>query len=84
MDKIYSNAAKDLGIPKKIIKEVYTSFWQFIKETTKNIDFDKHYTEEEFMSSHNSFNLPRLGNIGCSYKKWQFLQKHRNTIKNEN
>lgn len=90
----YSEAIKEvsskLGLPEKMIKETYESYWKFIRETIQLLPLKEDLSQEEFNSLRTNFNIPSIGKLSVtwdSYKgvkeKFKILKKIRNDYNNK-
>lgn len=68
-DEIYLKVSNDLGISKKLVKQVYKYYWKFIKESIKSSSLKNDITEEEFNTIRTNINVPSLGKFYTSYDK---------------
>lgn len=80
-DKQLIQIAEELDIPLDVIKEVYLSFWRFIKEKIRELPLNEDLSEEEFKKLRTSFNIPSLGKLSCSYERMKRVKNTKNYIK---
>lgn len=74
LNNIYKEVADSLGYDERIVKEVFYYTFDFIKNKIEELELkDTNYTEDEFRKLRTSFNLPRLGKLGCTYKNYTKL-----------
>lgn len=69
MQKTIKDLSIELGLSEKTIQEVYKSYWRFIRDTIRNIDFDNINTIEEYQRVKVNFNIPGIGKLGCPYDR---------------
>ena len=82
MKDIISRVSEDLGIPKEVVKEVYSSFWKYIKETIQELPLKEDLTKEDFEKLRTNFNIPSLGKFYCDYTRYINTKKRFEYIKN--
>lgn len=67
---LLSKVAEELKLPEEVIKNIYSSYWSQIKVILTKLPLKENLTKEEFDKLNNSINVPHLGKIGCSYKRY--------------
>lgn len=80
MNNIYKEVAKDLGVNEDVVKDVFVTTWNFIKEKIGDLPLTEEISEDDFNKMKTAFVLPGLGMLGCNYK---FYRKTRNKFLNE-
>lgn len=83
MDKMFKEVAEELDMSEKDVKNIYTAYWTAIRETIKALPFKDDLSEEEFLTLKTSFNLPKIGKLGCTYKKYVSLKERYKNAKNK-
>lgn len=81
--EVCKRVAKELNIPEEVVRAVYSSYWEFIKKTIKEIPLKTDMTEEEFSQYKTNFNLPSLGKFYCDYKRYKNIRNGLNFIKHK-
>lgn len=81
MEKVIIKLSKELNLPYEVIENSYKAYWEYIKETIKNIPLDKELTEEEFNKYKTNFNIPNLGKLVCTYDRYKNIKKRIKIIK---
>ena len=72
---IIKQVSKELNISEDATSQVYNSFWEFIKCTIRDkIQLDTIHTEEQFLNTRTSFNIPSLGKLGVTFGRWKSLK----------
>lgn len=88
LDNIYKEVAKDTGLSYNEVKEIYEFFWLFIKDRISELPLKTDLSEEEFKSLRTSFNIPYIGKLCCTYKRYLGMKKRlrylREKFKDEN
>lgn len=68
--------SKELALPEKCVENTYRAYWTFIKETIEQLPLKDDLTEEEFHKLRTNFNIPNLGKLSCTYKRWLGVKKY--------
>lgn len=72
MNKIYKQIAEELNLPIEVIKKSYESFFEFIRETIKNIPLKEDIDLSDYRTS---FNIPSIGKLYCNEKKFKKIKE---------
>lgn len=91
---IYSEAIKqvsiELGLPPKVVKEAYESYWTFIRNNIKALPLKEDLSKEEFDKLRTNFNVPSIGKLSCTYdrmigvkKGFEHIRKLRDDYNNQ-
>lgn len=91
---IYSEAIKqvsiELGLPPKVVKEAYESYWTFIRNNIKALPLKEDLSKEEFDKLRTNFNIPSIGKLSCTYdrmigikKRFEHIRKLRDDYNNQ-
>lgn len=91
---IYSEAIKqvsiELGLPPRVVKEAYESYWTFIRKNIKALPLKENLSKEEFDKLRTNFNIPSLGKLSCTYdrfigvnKRFKYLNKLKDDYNNK-
>lgn len=70
-----AEVASNLGLEEKIVEESYSGYWKFIKDKIEELPLKQVKTEEEFNQLRTNFNVPYLGKVTCSYKRFLGVKK---------
>lgn len=70
-------ASRNLCLNKKIVEQVYKSYWSFIRNSIEEISLNN-ISEEEFNSIIHNFNLPYIGKLYVEYEK---IEKYKRNLK---
>lgn len=70
--------SQELALSEKCVENAYKAYWTFIKETIGQLPLKEELTEEEFGKLRTNFNIPNLGKLSCTYKRWLGVKKHYN------
>lgn len=91
---IYSEVIKqvstELGLPPKVVKEAYESYWTFIRNNIKALPLKEDLSKEEFDKLRTNFNIPSIGKLSCTYdrmigvkKRFEHIRKLRDDYNNQ-
>lgn len=85
--KIIQRVSKELGIDYDVVLFAYRSYWNMIRDNIINISFNNDISKEDFGKIKNSFNIPALGKLGCTYdnyigmkKRFEYINKLKTKI----
>lgn len=78
LNNILSQLEKDLGIPKDVIYKIYSSSWDFIKQTIKSIPIKEENFEQYMKNNKVHFSIPYLGKLSCNYNKVKHVKNNIN------
>lgn len=73
--KIAKKVASELDLSPEDVEKIYDYYWKYIYETLNNTTIPSSVTEEEFPNLFRSINIPAIGKIGCTYKRYK--NKHK-------
>lgn len=72
---ILNKVSDELGLPFEVVKTTYESYWKFIRETIQALPLKEDLSEEEFSKLRTNFNIPSIGKLSCTYKRYIGLKK---------
>lgn len=82
---IYSEAIQhvstELGLPPEVVKRAYESHWKFIRETIQALPLKEDLSEEEFSKLRTNFNIPSLGKLCLTWKRYDGVKKQYKRFK---
>lgn len=81
-EDIIEKVSEEVNLPKEVVDRIYKSYWEFIRNTIKDLPLKKDLSEEQFNEFRTSFNIPSIGKLYCSYDKYSKMKKRFNNIKN--
>lgn len=73
--EILQNVSEQLNLPLEVVKKAYESQWKFIRESIKALPLKEDLSEEEFSKLRTNFNVPSLGKLSCTFKRYQGVKK---------
>lgn len=75
VQKRLNELSRELSLPPTVIAKVYKSYWLFIRKHIESLPLKEDLSEEEFKALSVNFNLPNLGKLGCTYKRYLGMKK---------
>lgn len=75
MEETYKRLALKFGVSELEIKNIYRSYWLFIKSRIEELPLIEIKTEEEFNKLRTCFNLKNLGKLACTKKWFNYIKK---------
>lgn len=69
---LIKRVSENLSIDESIVKEVYNSYWLFIRETIKSLNLE-HVNSIEGMKT--NFNIPSIGKLNLTEERLEGLRK---------
>lgn len=79
--EIINKVSGDMGISPDIVDKAYKAFWKYIRDTIQDIPLKDDMSEEEFIMLKPNFNIPSLGKLTCTYKKYRGIKEKFKHIK---
>ena len=81
MQRTIELLSRELNLPKEVIEKTYRAYWKFIRTKIEELPLKASMEEEEFSTLKTNFNIPNLGKLACSYKRYAGIHKKSNLIK---
>lgn len=81
MEKTLRILSEELGLPQEVIIKSYKAYWMFIKHTIETLPLKEDLDEETFNKLRPNFNIPNLGKLACTYKRYTGVKKRNRLIK---
>ena len=72
---ILNKVSDELGLPVEVVRATYESYWKFIRETIQALPLKEDLSEEKFSKLRTNFNIPSIGKLSCTYKRYTGLKK---------
>lgn len=79
--EIINKVSGDMEISPDIVDKAYKAFWKYIRDTIQDIPLKDDMSEEEFIMLKPNFNIPSLGKLTCTYKKYKGIKEKFKHIK---
>ena len=80
LEPIIRKMSEELGVPFDICVQAYMSQWHFILEKVNSIDL-RNMSVEEFRRTKKNFNIPSIGKLCVTEKKFEGTLKKYEVIK---
>lgn len=81
MEIVISELARRLNLPPEVIVKTYKAYWLYIRETIQGLPLKDDLGEDEFKKLRPNFNIPKLGKLTCTYKRYIGVKKKQQHIK---
>lgn len=69
--------AEKYNIDIDVVKLVILSQYEFIKEKTRDLNFEEGLTKEEFSKLKTNFNIPSIGKLYASYFMYRKISENK-------
>lgn len=79
--EILKKVAIELNLPVEVVKLAYESHWAFIRETITSLPLKESLNEEEFSKLRTNFNIPSIGKMSVTWKRYLGKKKQWEVIK---
>lgn len=79
--EIINKVSGDMEISPDIVDKAYKAFWKYIRDTIQDMPLKDDISEEEFIMLKPNFNIPSLGKLTCTYKKYKGIKEKFKHIK---
>lgn len=83
MQRTISKLSRELGLSEITIVKTYEAYWQFIRQTIQSLPLKEELTEEEFSKLRPNFNIPNLGKLVCTYRRWKGVKARYKHLKEQ-
>lgn len=77
LNSVIQKTSRNLCLDKKIVEQIYRSYWNFIRNKIEELSLNN-ITEEELVSIESNFNLPYIGKLYVDYEK---IEKYKRKLK---
>lgn len=74
-DEIFTEAAKEMGMTKTVVKKIYMTFWRGVRDHIKGLPLKTDLTKEEFEQMKVSVNIPSIGKIYVPWETYEGMRK---------
>lgn len=68
--EIVNKVSGDIGLSPDTVDKTYKAFWKYIRDTIQELPLKEDMSEEEFLMLRPNFNIPSLGKLTCTYKRY--------------
>jgi hypothetical protein len=83
--ELLEKVSDELKIPIEVVKEVYLSYWKFVKSKIAELPLNEELSEDQFKELRTNFNVPSIGKLSCTYdrmlkvkKKYKYIKEKEN------
>lgn len=80
-EDIINKVSGDINLPPDIVDKTYKAFWKYIRDYIQNLPLKEDISEESFNKIKTNFNIPSLGKLTCTYKRYSGVKQKFNYIK---
>lgn len=78
---IVNKVSGDMLLSPDIVDKTYKAYWKFIRDSIQELPLKNELSEEEFQSLKPNFNIPSLGKLTCTYKRYSRVKEKFKHIK---
>lgn len=68
--EIVNKVSGDLNLSPDTVDKTYKAFWEYIRDTIQILPLKETLSEEEFSMLKTNFNIPSLGKLTCTYRRY--------------
>lgn len=68
--EIINKVSGDIGLSPDTVDKTYRAFWKYIRDSIQSLPLKEDISEEEFLMLRPNFNIPSLGKLTCTYKRY--------------
>ena len=79
--EIINKVSGDINLPPDTVDKIYKAYWRYIRDTIQTLSLKDNLSEEEFSKLKSNFNIPSLGKLTCTYKRYLGVKERFNHIK---
>lgn len=79
--EILKKVSIELNLPVEVVKLAYESHWAFIRETITSLPLKESLNEEDFSKLRTNFNIPSIGKMSVTWKRYLGKKKQLEVIK---
>ena len=79
--EILKKVAIELNLPVEVVKEAYESYWLFIRQSITDLPLKEDLSEEDFNKLKSNFNIPSIGKMSVTWKRYLGKKKQWEVIK---
>lgn len=79
--EIVNKVSGDIGLSPDTVDKTYKAFWKYIRDTIQELPLKEDMSGEEFLMLRPNFNIPSLGKLTCTYKRYSGVREKFKHIK---
>lgn len=83
LNNAYAYISEKLGLPKKLVKSVYMSYWKAVREHIISLPLKEDLTDEEFIKLRPNVNIPSIGKFNITLERYKALKNNYNEYLNK-
>ena len=77
---IISKVSEELGLSRELVENTYKAYWNFIRDTIEKLPLKTELTQLEYKNLRPNINIPYLGKLTCTYKRYIGIRNRFNII----
>lgn len=79
-NNIISKVSEELGLSRELVENTYKAYWNFIRNTIEKLPLKTELTQLEYKNLRPNINIPSLGKLICTYKRYIGIRNRFNII----
>lgn len=79
-NNIINKVSKELGLSRELVENTYKAYWNFIRDTIEKLPLKTELTQLEYENLRTNINIPSLGKLTCTYKRYIGIRNRFNII----
>lgn len=80
-ERIITEVAQNLSIPKTFVDKVYRSYWRAVREHISSLPLKEDLSNEEFIQLQPNVNIPSIGKLYITLDKYRWYKEKFKYIK---
>lgn len=80
-ERIVTEVANNLSLPKKFVDRVYRAYWRAVREHISALPLKDNLSDEEFAQLQPNVNIPSIGKLYVTQEKYRWLKNKFEQIK---
>lgn len=73
--EIIKKVAEELELHEELVSRTYDAYWRFIRESISSLPLKDDLSRDSFDGLKTNFNIPSIGKLSCSYKRYTGVKK---------
>lgn len=79
-EEIVAKVSESMGLPVYLVDKAYKSYWKVVREHVSSLPLKEDLTDEEFMKLQPNVNIPSIGKLYITLKRYQRMKKKHKLI----
>ena len=75
-EEIIQRVSADTGLSCRLVDRAYKAYWKAVRDHITSLPLKKDLTDEEFMQLRPNVNIPSIGKLYVTLKRYQGVKKH--------